>query len=199
MQGLEITHVNKVDTEWHARWHDEVIKWKYFPRYWPFVREIHRSPVNSPHKGQWHEALTFSLIWSWMNSWGNNREAGGLRRHRALYDVTVVTYKSRHNVFNDKIVCKRSTFVFQSHDRNRDVLKRLRNHVVVCLFADAKSPLVGLCNFVMPLRSSALRHSELKTVVIVGNEDYLKQEWPAVKHFPEIYVKPVGWGHIVTS
>ena len=32
--------------------HDDVIKWKQFPRYWPFVRRIHRSPVNSPHKGQ---------------------------------------------------------------------------------------------------------------------------------------------------
>ena len=30
--------------------HDDVIKWKDFPRYWPFVRGIHRSPVNSPHK-----------------------------------------------------------------------------------------------------------------------------------------------------
>ena len=28
--------------------HDDVIKWKHFPRYWPFVRGIHRSPVNSP-------------------------------------------------------------------------------------------------------------------------------------------------------
>ena len=35
-----------------ARQHDDVIKWKHFPRYWPFVRGIHRSPVNSPHKGQ---------------------------------------------------------------------------------------------------------------------------------------------------
>ena len=34
------------------RKHDDVIKWKHFPRYWPFVRGIHRSPVNSPHKGQ---------------------------------------------------------------------------------------------------------------------------------------------------
>ena len=42
--------------------HDDVIKWKHFPRYWPFVRGIHRSPVNSPHKGQWREALVFSLI-----------------------------------------------------------------------------------------------------------------------------------------
>ena len=42
--------------------HDDVIKWKHFPRYWPFMRGIHRSPVNSPHKGQWRGAFTFSLI-----------------------------------------------------------------------------------------------------------------------------------------
>ena len=42
--------------------HDDVIKWKHFPRYWPFVRGIHRSPVNSPHKGQWRGALMFYLI-----------------------------------------------------------------------------------------------------------------------------------------
>ena len=42
--------------------HDGVIKWKHFPRYWPFVRGIHRSQVNSPHKGQWRGALMFSLI-----------------------------------------------------------------------------------------------------------------------------------------
>ena len=39
--------------------HDDVIEWKHFPRYWPFVRRIHRSPVNSPHKGQWRGALMF--------------------------------------------------------------------------------------------------------------------------------------------
>ena len=38
-------------------WHDDVIKWKHFQRYWPFVRGIHRSPVNSPHKGQWRGAF----------------------------------------------------------------------------------------------------------------------------------------------
>ena len=42
--------------------HDDVIKWKHFPRYWPFVRGIHRWPVNSIHKGQWRGALMFSLI-----------------------------------------------------------------------------------------------------------------------------------------
>ena len=31
---------------------DDVIKWKYFPRYWPYVRGIHGSPVYSTYKGQ---------------------------------------------------------------------------------------------------------------------------------------------------
>ena len=70
--------------------HDDVIKWKHFPRYWPFVQGIHRSPVNSPHKGQWRGALMFSLIWAWINGWVNNREAGDLRRHRTHCDVTVI-------------------------------------------------------------------------------------------------------------
>ena len=61
-----------------------------FPRYWSFVRGIHRSPMNSPHKGQWRGALMFSLICAWINHWVNNREAGDLRRHRAHYDVIVM-------------------------------------------------------------------------------------------------------------
>ena len=71
--------------------HDDVIKWKHFPRYWPFLRGIHRWPVNSPHKGQWRGALIFSLICVWMNGWVNNHEAGDLRRRCAHYDVTVMT------------------------------------------------------------------------------------------------------------
>ena len=69
---------------------DDVIIWKHFPRYWPFVRGIHRGPVNSPHKGQWRGALTFSLISARINGWVNNGEAGDLIRHRAHYDVTVM-------------------------------------------------------------------------------------------------------------
>ena len=71
--------------------HYDVIKWKHFPRYWPFVRAIHRSPVNSPHKGQWRGALILSLICVWINSWVNNRKAGDLRRYRVHYDVSVMT------------------------------------------------------------------------------------------------------------
>ena len=71
---------------------DDVIKWKHFPRNWPFVRGIHRSPVNSPHKGQWRGALMFSLICVWINDWVNNREAGHLRRYPARYDVIVMVF-----------------------------------------------------------------------------------------------------------
>ena len=71
----------------------DIIKWKHFPRYWQFVREIHRSPVNSSHKGQWRGAVMFSLICAWIRAWVNNREAGDLRRHRAHYDVTVMTHE----------------------------------------------------------------------------------------------------------
>ena len=70
--------------------HDDVIKWKHFPRYWPFVRGIHRSPVNSPYKGQWRGAFMFSLISASINRWVNNREAGDLRRYRAHYDIIVM-------------------------------------------------------------------------------------------------------------
>ena len=74
----------------HLRNCDDVIKWKHFPRNWPFVRKIHRSPVNFPHKGQWRGALMFSLIYVWINDWANNREAGDLRRQHGHYDVIVM-------------------------------------------------------------------------------------------------------------
>ena len=71
--------------------YDDVIKRKLFPRYWPFVRGIHRSPVNSPRKGQWRGALMFSLICAWINDWVNNGEAGDLRRYCAHCDVIEMT------------------------------------------------------------------------------------------------------------
>ena len=70
--------------------HDDVIKWKHFPPYWPFVWGIHRTPVNSAHKGQWRGAWMFSLIYVWINGWVNNLEAGDWRRYRSHYDVIVM-------------------------------------------------------------------------------------------------------------
>ena len=51
---------------------------------------IHRSPVNSPNKGQWHGALMFFLICAWIKGWVNNCEADDLKRHRTHYDATVI-------------------------------------------------------------------------------------------------------------
>ena len=58
-----------------------------FSRYWPFVRGIHRSPVNSLHKGQWRGALVFSFMCARISGSVNNRDAGDLRCHGAHYDV----------------------------------------------------------------------------------------------------------------
>ena len=75
--------------------HDDVIKWKHFPRYWQFVRGIHRSPVNSPHKDKWWGALMFSSIYVWINGWVNNREAGDNISCRAHYDVIIMDISFR--------------------------------------------------------------------------------------------------------
>ena len=70
--------------------HDDVIKWKRFPRNWSCVRGIYRPPVNSPHKGQWCGVLMFSLICTRTSVWVSDRDTGDFRRHRAYYDVTVM-------------------------------------------------------------------------------------------------------------
>ena len=88
-----------IDEKINAVSHDDVIKWKHFPRYWPFVRGIHRSLVNSSHKGQWRRAFMFTLICARINDWVNNREAGDLRCHRTHYDVIVMCW------LNDIVVC----------------------------------------------------------------------------------------------
>ena len=70
--------------------HDDVIKWKHLPRYWAFVRGIHRSP-RIPQQRQVTRSLDVSLICVWLNGWVNNRDASDLRRHHAHYSVTVMS------------------------------------------------------------------------------------------------------------
>ena len=70
--------------------------WRYQMKHYSALLAIyagnHRSPMNSPHKGQWRGALMFSLICAWINGWINNREAGDMRRHHVHCDVIVITY-----------------------------------------------------------------------------------------------------------
>ena len=85
--------------------HDDVIKWKHFPCYWPSVRGIHRSPVTGEFPSQRPVTRTFGVffICVWINSCVNNREAGDVRRYRAHYDITVMcSLKITHLKFHSK-------------------------------------------------------------------------------------------------
>ena len=72
--------------------HDDVIKWKHFPRYWPLCAGNSPVPGDFLAQGQWRGALMLSLICAWINGWVNNREAGDLMRHSAHYNVTVMDW-----------------------------------------------------------------------------------------------------------
>ncbi|VDP44499.1 unnamed protein product [Soboliphyme baturini] len=73
-------------------------------------------------------------------------------------------------------------------DRNQAAMTVLNGHVVVCLFAEKDSPLIGIRNFVMPLRASNFHYHELKHVVIVGDVDYLRREWKTLYNLPKISI-----------
>ena len=79
----------KTDSTFWIQPQHGIIKWKDFPHYWSSVKRIHRSPVDSPHKGQWHRALMFSLC-AWTNSRANSWDAGDLTRHSAHYCFTIM-------------------------------------------------------------------------------------------------------------
>ena len=68
----------------------------------------------------------------------------------------------------------------------------LSGHVIVCLFADAHSAVIGLRSLIMPLRASNFEYDELKHVVIVGDKDYIKKEWKSLANFPKIIVLNVS-------
>uniref|UniRef100_A0A8C7D0L3 BK channel n=1 Tax=Oncorhynchus kisutch TaxID=8019 RepID=A0A8C7D0L3_ONCKI len=66
----------------------------------------------------------------------------------------------------------------------------LQDHVVVCVFGDGGSSLLGLGDFMMPLRASSLTAPELRTVVFLGDPHYFSREWPNIQYFPHIYFLP---------
>ena len=75
-------------------WQDDVIKWKHFRCYWPFVLGIHRwIPLTKAS-----DADLWCFLWSapWINGRANNHGAGDLRLPRTHYDVTVMKMISWH-------------------------------------------------------------------------------------------------------
>ena len=127
-----------------ADWlHDDIIKWKHFPRYWPFVRGTHRSSVTGSRwisltKASDAELWCFFLSALWINGWASNHGAGDLRRHRAHYDGIIMDWIDRRhfrwigrwlNVYRlekrarerqwiwiySKIICVYSVHIYVSH------------------------------------------------------------------------------------
>ena len=111
MNDLFILHCLKTICHRKTQGHQQPWNWLRFTQYWGFsprivtwwrpqmktfsallgfCEGIHRSLLDSPHKGQSRGALKFSLICAWTNGWANNRETGDLRRNRAHHDVTVM-------------------------------------------------------------------------------------------------------------
>ena len=71
--------------------HEDIIKWKHFTRYWPFVRGIHRSPVNSPQKvtrsfdGFFDLRLNKRLSKHWRGRWYETSSCPLWRHCNAVY------------------------------------------------------------------------------------------------------------------
>ncbi|XP_070544720.1 calcium-activated potassium channel subunit alpha-1-like isoform X30 [Ptychodera flava] len=72
--------------------------------------------------------------------------------------------------------------------RNQAQMKIMNGHVVVCIFGDKDSPLIGLRNLVMPLRASNIHYNALKHILILGSLEYIKKEWESLKNFPKVNV-----------
>lgn len=96
---------------------------------------------------------------------------------RVCFDISGTFYWCEPTRFEDQLLtregAKKITF---SH------------HILVCLFNDKDSPLVGLRPLVIPLRASNLLQTELKKIVFLGNKDYMQREWHQLCNFEDVYV-----------
>ena len=107
--------------------HDDAIKWKHYPFYWPFLWGIHRPTVNSPHKGEWSGALMLSLICASTNSWANNGEAGVLRHHCAHYHVIVMGFNTDSGTITPMPLKKPRT-IWVNHIFSPSIIMRLKQN-----------------------------------------------------------------------
>ena len=85
----------KINANIHSAYYVTILTWwrrqmETFSVFWPFVMGIHRSPLDSPSKGQWRGALMLSWTCAWTNGWANTRDSGDLTHRRAHYDVTIM-------------------------------------------------------------------------------------------------------------
>ena len=167
--------------------HDDVIKWKHFPRYWSFVRGIHRSSVNSPHKGQWGGALMFSFICAWIK--------------RAHYDimslwhyVIVMKEKYRYISFRCSINICRSLYI-EAHITTVPKIVMLECDTNIYL-----SPLPGILseiNLSMPVPTNKLAFDAFVSVYVlnryklVHGGSYIEVQWITTLLLQTLYSGPM--------
>ncbi|VDQ14276.1 unnamed protein product [Trichobilharzia regenti] len=88
-------------------------------------------------------------------------------------------YYCKHQKFEDKLITSNSSTIIKSQD--------LYNHILVCILAEPDAPLLGLHSFVMPLRASNYHSSQLRTIVFLGDKNFLQREWCNIANFPKVY------------
>ncbi|TTZ04184.1 Calcium-activated potassium channel subunit alpha-1 [Bagarius yarrelli] len=129
---------------------------------------------------------------------------GGMRTNCSpktiRHESVLIPSHDQMETMDDNVKRYDSTGMFHwcpSKDIERVILTRseaamtvLSGHVVVCIFGDVKSAVVGLRNLVMPLRASNFHYHELKHIVFVGSLEYLKREWETLHNFPKVSILP---------
>jgi hypothetical protein len=98
--------------------------------------------------------------------------------HQEMFDTTGMFFWCDEQRIEDRIL---------DSGRRHEFL----HHVVVCIFADKKSPLIGLRSFVLPLRASNYFYEELKPIIFVGDTGFLRKEWKSICNFPKVYIAEV--------
>ena len=153
--------------------HDDVIKWKHFPRYWPFMRGIQRGPRT---KARDAELWFFSLIFIWIDGCINNREAGDLRRYCAHYDVIVMRKRAFVTSYTILCICQdlpvpynfSVVFVLKSMSTGHQVVARLRNGLI------ATEPESGKC-FRFNFRSSTFHSLSCNSAYNIFHSQFIIQ------------------------
>ena len=122
----------------HVRYNsnDDVIKWKHFPRYWPFVRRIDRPPVDSSHKDQWRRAWCF--LWS-----APEQSVKQIIDTQVVWDAIALIMTS--------LLCKDSERDLDISEMNRSECDQLGNTcrlvvIIWAIFNSVPSALTSHCN-----------------------------------------------------
>ena len=115
---------------------------------------------------------------------------------------TISGYKSQHHICApiklDNVILNPD--IFSVNKQSSFILKSdIKDHIILCLFANGNSPLLGLHNFLKPLRSKHLPRDSIKPVVIVCEKAFIEKEWPILCQIPKVYLvegSPLLWSNL---